>query len=184
MRPLNQIRAMKFMIVALLAVLSAGCMGNVIVRMPPPGTEQAAGKSLLAEVQVNDLRKLEGAVHTREAAFGVPMGNISFDPPEAKWIQQVLEYELSKLLREKGVVEKRVYSCDLTEFGVNTVTTSLYWDVVGRVRLVLKRGGREYALFGTNTQRTYVWPGETIIRQVVEESLKQVAGGLKPAVEN
>ena len=55
---------------------------------------------------------------------------------------------------------------------------------MGQVRLVLKRRGREYVLSGTNTQRTFVWPGETVIRNVVEESLKQVANGLKPAVED
>ena len=112
------------------------------------------------------------------------MGNVSFDPPETQLVKQTLEFELSKQLREKGVVEKRAYSCDVIEFGVNTVTTPIYWDVVSQVRLVLKRGGKEYVLSGTNTQRTFVWPGETIIRNVVEESLKQVVDGLKPAVEN
>ena len=139
---------------------------------------------MIAEVQVNDIRKPGVAASTRESAFGTPMGNVSFDPPETQLVKQTLEFELSKQLREKGVVEKRAYSCDVIEFGVNTVTTPIYWDVVSQVRLVLKRGGKEYVLSGTNTQRTFVWPGETIIRNVVEESLKQVVDGLKPAVEN
>jgi len=179
---------MKIWIGILPAVLLVGCMsgqiGDVTVKIPPPGTEQAAERPLLAEVKVYDLRSPWAGGSTTKAAFGVPMGNVTFDPPEAHLVKQFLEYELTKLLREKGVVEKRVYSCDLTEFGVHTDTTPLYWDVVGQVRLVLKRGGKEYMLSGTDTRRTYAWPGESILRQVVEESLKQVAGGLNPAVEN
>lgn len=75
-------------------------------------------------------------------------------------------------------------AADLAEFGVNTVTTPIYWDVVSRVRLVLKRNGKEYPLSGTSTERTFIWPGEPIIRRVVEESMKQVASGLTPAVED
>ena len=57
---------------------------------------------------------------------------------------------------EKGVVEKRAYARDIIDFGVDTVAPPIYWDVVGQVRLVLKRRGREYVLSGTNTQRTIV----------------------------
>jgi hypothetical protein len=164
----------------LLAFLFAGCVSsNVVVRMPPPGAPEGPTRQTLAEVQVKDLRQPGTAASTREAAFGVPMGNISFDPPEAQLIRRTLEYELTKQLGEKGVVEKRTYSCDLLEFGVNTVTTPVYWDVVGRIKLVLKRDGKEYPLSGANTERTYIWPGESIIRKVVEESLKQVAEGVK-----
>lgn len=173
---------MKAWILPLLIVLSSGCMSHVVVKMPPPGTEEGTGKPLLAEVKVNDLRKPGVAASTREAAFGVPMGNIAFDPPESQVLKQFLEVELTKRLRKKGVVEKWSCTCDLVEFGVNTVTTPIYWDVVGQVRLVLKRDGQEFPLSGTYTQRTFVWPGENIIRSVVEESLKQVAAGLTTAI--
>lgn len=173
---------MKALTVPLLVALLGGCVGNIVVRMPPPGGGETAGEPSLAEVQVNDLRIPGVAASTREAAFGVPMGNVSFDPPEAQLIKQTLEFELTKRLREKGVVEKRAYSCDLTEFGINTLATAVYWDVVSRVRLVLKRNGKEYPISVTSTERTYIWPGETLIRKTVEEALKQVAGGVTPAV--
>lgn len=176
---------MKALFVPLLVVLCAGCVSsNVVVKMSPPGGPEDAGKPSLAEVQIKDLRQPGVASSTREAAFGVPMGNVSFDPPEAQLVRQTLEFELTKRLREKGSVEKRLYTCDIAEFGVNTVTTPLYWDVVSRVRLVLKRNGKEYPLSATSTERTFVWPGEPIIRRVVEDSLKQVASGLTPAVED
>ena len=172
---------MKILAVPLLGILLGGCVGNVVVKMPPPGGPEGAGKPSLAEVHVSDLRKPGVAASTREAAFGVPMGNVSFDPPEAELLRQMLEYELSKRLREKGIAEKRVYACDMTEFGINTLTTPVYWDVVCRVRIVLKRDGKEFPVSVTSTERTYIWPGETLIRKTVEEALKQVASALAPA---
>ena len=90
----------------------------------------------------------------------------------------MLEAELTKALRAKGAQAARDFSCDLVEFGVNTNTTPLYWDVVGRVHVVVKSGGAETPLLGTHTVRTFVWPGEDIIRSVVDESLRQVAAGV------
>lgn len=63
-------------------------------------------------------------------------------------------------------------------FGVHTVTTPLHWDVVGAIRLTLKRDGREQTLAGTHTERTYLWPGEGVIRRVVQESLRQATQAL------
>jgi hypothetical protein len=131
-------------------------------------------------VKVNDLRTPGVAASKREAAFGVPMGNITFDPPEAQVVKNLLEVELTKILRQKGIQSQQDYVCDLVEFGVNTNTTPLYWDVIGRILLVLKQNGKEYNLFGKHMERTYAWPGESIIEKVVDESLKQIAAGLRP----
>ena len=84
----------------------------------------------------------------------------------------------------KGIKSIQTYECDLIEFGVSTITTKLYWDVICRIRLTLKHGGKAYNLFGTDTERTYVWPGEKIIKKVVDESLKQIAAGLKPVTQS
>ena len=161
-----------------LLCMVVGCAGNVTVRMSQP--DQIEQINLLAEVDLNDLRRPGIAASKREAAFGVPMGTVEFDPSEAQILKQMLDVELTKLERDRGVTSKQTYICDLVEFGVNTNTTALYWDVIGRIQLVLKRGEREYSLFGTHTERTYVWPGEGIIKKVIEESLRQVAGDLKP----
>lgn len=111
------------------------------------------------------------------------MGNITFDPPEAQLVKNLLEKELTKLLRGKGILTQQDYVCDVVEFGVNTHTTPIYWDVIGRIRLVLKHNGKEYNLFGTHTERTYIWPGERIITNVVEQSLDKIAADLNQATE-
>jgi hypothetical protein len=46
--------------------------------------------------------------------------------------------------------------------------------VIGRISLNLKLNQRNVELFGTNTERTYAWPGEDIIEKVVQESLSQI----------
>jgi len=175
-------RIMRYMIPIALCGVLVGCMGHITVRMQQYEL-QDVGMTLLAQVKVNDLRTPGIAASKREAAFGVPMGNITFDPPEARLVKNVLELELTKLMKEKGIQTKRNFSCDMLEFSVNTNTTPLYWDVIGRIRLVLKQNGKEYNLFGTHTERTYVWPGETIIKKVVDGSVNKVIATVKVEVQ-
>ena len=174
---------MRYMIPIALCGMLVGCAGgDIIIRMQHYQL-QDVGVTVLAHVKVNDLRTPVIAASKREAAFGVPMGNVYFDPPEAKLVKNVLELELTKLMKEKGIQTKRDFSCDMLEFGVNTNTTPVYWDVIGRIRLVLKQNGKEYNLFGTHTERTYVWPGETIIKKVVDGSVNKVITTIKVEVQ-
>jgi hypothetical protein len=175
---------MRFWLITIVAFVLVGCAGDITVRMslPRPGT--VVQEINLAEVKVNDLRKPGTTTSKREAAFGTPMGNISFQPPETQLVKTVIQNELSNLLNKKGIKSIQTYECDLIEFGVNTITTKLYWDVICRIRLTLKQGGKGYNLFGTDTERTYVWPGEKIIKKVVDESLKQIAAGLKQVAQS
>ena len=158
--------------------LLVGCTRHITVRMQQYKL-QDLGVTLLAQVQVNDLRTPGIAASKREAAFGVPMGNVTFEPPEAKLVKNVLEVELTKLMQEKGIQTKKDLSCDMLEFGVNTNTTPVYWDVIARINLILKQSGKEYNLFGTHTERTYIWPGETVIKKTVDESFNKIIATLK-----
>ncbi len=174
--------AMRYMIPIALCGLLVGCTGHITVRIQQYEV-QNVGVTLFAQVKVNDLRTPGVAASKREAAFGVPMGNVTFDPPEAKLVKNVLELELTKLMKEKGMETKRDFLCDMLEFGVNTNTTPVYWDVIGRIRLVLKQNGKEYNLFGTHTERTYVWPSETIINKAVDESINKIIATMKGAID-
>lgn len=91
---------MKHLVVITLCVFLAGCAGQVAVKMP---LQEVQNGNLLALVQVNDLRTPGVAASKRDAAFGVPMGNIIFDPPEAQVVKNLLEVELTKILREKSI---------------------------------------------------------------------------------
>jgi|WetSurMetagenome_2_1015567.scaffolds.fasta_scaffold01442_2 hypothetical protein len=170
---------MRKAILVIAVCFCAACVSDITVKMQP--YPLPAGP-VLARVTVTDLRAPGTAASKRET-FGVPMGNIQFDPPEAQMVKGVLEGELTKLLAESGVQTPRDYACDILEFGVNTNTTPLYWDIIGRVRLVVKSGRGEKSLLGTHTERTYVWPGEDLIRKVAEESLRQIAAELKTAAQ-
>jgi hypothetical protein len=168
---------MRYLLVLIaLCGLLFGCIGNVNVRI---NDLQNAGDNLLAQVKVNDQRAPDSILSKREAAFGTPMGDITFNPPEPKMVGNMLEIELTKLMREKGIQTKKDFSCDLMEFAVSTKATPLYWDLLGRIRLVLKQNGKEYSMVGKQTERTYVWPSETLITKVVEESLGQIRTQLK-----
>lgn len=168
---------MKNLIIVVMSVLIFGCASSsVVVKIPP---QPADDNGLLAVVTVNDLRTPGTAASTREGAFGTPMGNVSFDPPETQIIKNFLETELTKNLREKGIKSTQNYTCDIVEFGVNTKATAVYWDVTGSIRLVLKHDGKEYPLSGTQTERTYIWPGEALIKKVVNESLQKISSDLR-----
>ena len=48
------------------------------------------------------------------------------------------------------------------------------WESPLSSSVVLRDNGRELPLSSSATERTYVWPGETIIRKVMEESMRQL----------
>lgn len=167
---------MKTTVALLLAgMLTACASSNVTVRLPSAAPSATTGT---ARVQVNDLRTPGVAASTRQAAFGVPMGNVTFDPAERQLVKDALEAALS---RQPASASAEPYVCDIVEFGVNTNTTPLYWDVVGVIRLKLRKGGREQDLSGTHTERTYLWPGEEVIARVVQESLRKAVEGARAA---
>jgi hypothetical protein len=173
---------MKHVWFAILTSVLVGCASsNVVVQVTSQQPATPAPGQQLASVAVNDLRAPGVASSKREAAFGVPMGNITFNPPERQLVKDTLERVLTQRQQSQGIQPNGQYVCDILEFGVNTNTTPLYWDVIGNIRLTLKYDGRERTLFGTHTERTYVWPGEAIIKKVVEESLRKVAQELDAA---
>lgn len=174
---------MRLLTLIALCGLLAGCVRDITIRMEQYEPQNVGGE-LLARVKVNDLRAPAAAgaskigASSREAAFGVPMGNITFDPTESQLVKNFLEIELTRLMRERGMQAKRDFSCDVVEFRANTDTTPLYWDVIGRIQLVLKQDGKEYGLSGTHTERTYAWPGEAVVKKAVDESLNKIIAQL------
>ena len=171
---------MKALLTLLLCCLLGACASDMAVRIRVPDAQSGQP---LARIKVNDLRTPGVAASKREAAFGVPMGNITFNPSEAQLVRQLLEVELTRRLRAKGIQTTQDYVCEIVEFGANTVTTPLYWDVVGRVHLVLRHAGRDHQLSGTQTERTFVWPGEDLVIRVIDASLRQITADLDRVVQ-
>ena len=169
---------------ALLVILLSGCVGNVNVRLAPPQPTTTSLQESLAEVEIHDLRTPGAPDGRREAAFGVPMGEVAFKSDVAMIVKQTLEARLASILRSTGIQTRQQYLCELQEFGVKTNATPLYWDIVGSMSMVLKTEKKEFRLSGTHTERTYVWPGEAIIKRVMENALGQVSDQLTTALAN
>ena len=169
-------------LVAIVVAGVTGCAHDVVLRMQPPVAQQTGTTGSLATVTVLDTRQ-PGVASSKRESLGTPLGNITFDPPEAQLVKQDLEAELSRLMAAKGITRKETFSALLTEFGVNTQSTALYWDCVAKISLVLKHGNQEFPLTGTGTERTYSWPGEEVLRKAVVKAFEELNTGLGPVVE-
>lgn len=168
---------MKLPLMLLLSSLLVGCASNNLTVRVPATTAPAAVQGAAVTVEVRDLRAPGVAASTRETAFGMPMGNVTFDPPERQLVKNALEVALAQL--QPANPTAAAYTCDIMQFGVNSRATLLYWDVTGVVRLKLKKDDRAQDLFGTFSERTFVWPGEDIIARVVQGALRNAAEGVR-----
>jgi hypothetical protein len=168
-------------LVFLLALFAAGCAKDVVIRMPSQAAPATSAGATLVNVTVLDTRR-PGVAASKRESLGTPMGNITFEPSEAELVKRDLEVELSRRMAAKGLTQKESFSAVIEEFGVNTESTALYWDVNARISLVLKHGARDFPLNGTGTERTYVWPGEEVIQRSVDAAMQQINAGLDPVV--
>jgi uncharacterized lipoprotein YajG len=64
---------------------------NLVVNIDPLDSLNGSARSRLANVFVEDVRSQETSVKTREAAFGVSMGTVSFTPTEIELVKRELE---------------------------------------------------------------------------------------------
>ena len=175
-------QSLSWSVAAIFVACVTGCAGDVVVRMPPMAQEKGAAASSLATVTVLDSRR-PGVAASKRESLGTPMGNVTFEPAEAQLVKQDLEAELSRLMTAKGITRNESFSALLTEFGVNTQSSALYWDCVARISVVLKHGTKEFPLTGTGTERTYTWPGEEVLRKAVTKAFEQLNASLGPVIE-
>lgn len=146
---------------------------------PTAGRAAAARQDTLVTVAVHDLRWKLHPDGTREAAWGAPMGDVGFAPTAPVIVQERLEFDLDRIASSKGATQRRAFDCDLFRFDVRTNTSPLYWDVIVNISLVIKPMGRDsLRLSSTATHRTWVWPGETVIRETVYSALDSLTARL------
>jgi hypothetical protein len=157
-----------------------GCASDIVTVWI---SSEVAPKAALAHVAVQDLRTYAESASRRET-FGMSMGYVNFSPPETTLVKNFLENQLSAILQQHGVQTPQDYSCEIIEFGVSTSNTPLYWDLIGHIRLVLKHGNTKINLDGSDHARTYIWPGEEIIAQVINGSLGQISSELQQNASN
>ncbi|HZP93290.1 MAG TPA: hypothetical protein VFB20_10455 [Burkholderiales bacterium] len=169
--------------IALAIAVAAGCASKQV----NVGIDLATARALpdsdgLVTVAMHDTRRPGVAASSRES-LGTPMGNIVFEPPEADVLKARLEADLARILKARGVTTPRTFECDLLELGVNTQPTPLYWDVVGRVRIVLKDGSRNFELAGTGSEFAFVWPGEEVVRTAFYRTLDGLSTELQKVAD-
>jgi uncharacterized lipoprotein YajG len=161
--------------------LLAGCASELTVRMPPAPSPGAESPVALAAVKVYDVRDREASTNARDS-FGNTLEKVTFDPPEPLLVQRTLEAGLTRRLAARGVSAPQSYRCDLREFRVSAVNTTLGWEIAAHIRVVLQDGDRAFGLSGSQKEQTYLGPGQAVVRRVVEKSLQQIVDGLAPVV--
>jgi len=174
-------------------VISAGggCAGgpqNVLVSLPAyesPGVPAGPGASVRIE-PVRDARSdAVGSLIGERVTLGVPMGMIEMKPIPTELMTQMLATELTKMGGKVVSAGEEVrVAARLTKFQVVTPATALYWDINGSIDLDLSasaQGGRKHdaGYAATCTDRTYVFPSEEIIRNVVSACVREIGARVR-----
>lgn len=142
-----------------------------------PQPSERAMKVKLATV--TDDRQEKGRIGTREAAFGISMGDVHLGQKAAETMQQALSDDL--LAAGYRVVETGqdlIAEGHLRKFWVRTDTTILYWDVVGDIEFELavlpatqKKEPVEKTFTCHQVERTYLYPSATLLGKVLDACL-------------
>lgn len=161
--------------------------GQFVVYLTPRADQaavpQPSGQAVKIKLAgVTDARQDRGRIGTREAAFGVSMGEVHLGQNVADAVQQALSDDLLAAgyrLVETG--QDLTAEGRLRKFWVRTDTTALYWDVVGEVELELAvvpatqtRESVQKAFACRQVQRTYVWPSATLLGKVLDACVAEL----------
>lgn len=146
--------------------------------VPQPG-EQARKIKVST---VTDDRPDKGRIGTREAAFGVSMGDVRLGQRADETIRQALRDDL--LAAGYRVVESGedlTAEARLMRFWVRTKTTPLYWDVIGEIEMELAVSASERTsrparrtFARSRTERTYAWPRAALLGKVLDACLGEL----------
>lgn len=184
-----------FTVLFAISLLATGCAGmeNVLITLPTYQThltERKASSGLPAKIHVEPLKDVRrdvvgGLIGERTTIGNHSMGDIEMSPIPANILRQLLNSELSAL-GYKIVDSDEEFRIDaqLKKFEVVTPATAIYWDVNGAIDLNLatvNRVGKTHNSHytATCTERTYLWPSESIITRVVTGCLGKIAASLQ-----
>lgn len=159
--------------------------GDFTVYLKPRAEQHAASQPArdTAKIKITgitDRRTDKGRIGTREAAFGVSMGDVYLGRNAVAVLQEALADDL--LAGGYRVVESDpdvTVQGTLLKFWVRTDTTILYWDLVGEIELQLAIQGTNGALMHKDyschqTDRTYVWPTTKLMGHVVDACVAEL----------
>lgn len=172
-----------------IALFLSACASNITVT-PKYEAQQKVNTSLASvstvKVKVGNFedrreQKAESIlVGHREAAFGVPMGDIFSDRPVFEIVQDTVRTEL---IRNGHTIvnsnENIIIKGKINKFWVRTDVTALYWDLIGEVNIMLEVSSPSHKTpivlgpySGTGTERTYIDPSKELATMVLNKSLR------------
>ncbi len=178
-----------------LSLLVTGCAGlqqDVLVTLPKYQTNLADQKvysGFSAKIYVSpikDVRKdILGDLIGERKSFNTSLGDIEMSPIPANMLEQLLKSELSAL-GNKIVDSDEEFRVEgqLNKFKIVTPNTISYWDINGEIDITLAIVGQAGEVHNSHytatcTDRTFVWPSEGIIKDVVTDCLGKVATSLQ-----
>jgi hypothetical protein len=188
-----------FGLLVVLPLLVMGCANlqeDVLVTLPAYQTNlvsqinkelyysDSSAKIYIAPIKDARINILGDLIGERKS-FNTSLGEIEMSPIPVDMIEQLLKSELSALGNEI-VDSDEEFRIDgqLNKFKIVTPNTISYWDVNGEVDISLavtsqaeKKHSSHYAV--TCTDRTYVWPGEEILKGVIMDCLGKIAVSLQ-----
>jgi len=174
-----------------IAISLTACAGNITVKpdyQPLPGADTPLASVPALRIRLMNFEdKRENRTEAiligrREAAGGVPMGDVFSERPIFEIIRDAIRTELMRnghsiVLDNEDISIKG----EIRKFWVGTDVTMLYWDVIGEVSIAVevkhRAAGTPILLgpySGKNVERTYSNPGEEIVTRVLAKSLEGV----------
>jgi hypothetical protein len=172
-----------------MTVFLTACAGNITVNPNyQPSTKAAtllasAPAAKIKMLNFEDKRQQQAEailIGRREAAFGVPMGDVFSERPI---FQIIRDATIAEFMRNGHSVvtdhEDISIKGQIRKFWVGTEVTPAYWDVVGEISIVLEvktPAAENFVLLGPyssrNVERTYAYPGKEIVTRVLDKSLQ------------
>lgn len=182
----NHVKKNLVLLYTVLFLFLVGCAGNISIQIP--SHTPASKDSQLAlippqtiHLKTQDARTPGRAEGTREASFGVPMGNVNIEPPAAEIVKDVIKSELKIAGHTISDKEQQTnISATVKAFEVRTETTPLYWDIIGDTIIeleVMNQSGEKFShsYKSTCNDRTYVWPGGKLVKKVMQSCIADFA---------
>jgi uncharacterized lipoprotein YajG len=179
----------------ILLLFVGGCAGpqNVLVNLGPyepqhaQGATPAAPRGTVRIEPVKDARAdaVGSLIGQRTTIGNISMGEVEMSPLPTDAMAQLLRTEFTQM--GYGIVnsgQQFTVAAQLRKFQVVTPATALYWDINGSIELdvtVAAQNGKKHDASYTAacTDRTYIYPSEEIIRNVVAGCVRDIGAKLR-----
>jgi hypothetical protein len=168
---------------AIAAVLACvGCASqSILIKIDPNAlTPQSEGLRRSTQVEVIDIRERKTLSRT---SMGVYLSEVRLEPDEAEIIRSLVQAKVDQLAaRSAGDLRSDRILVGIRTFDISTPSTALYWDVTASIEVVVRIADTDRGAAGSATERTYLWPSQSLITRVTYEALRTLGEDLESAL--